>query len=560
MNSFAQNAFSSSGGVGGALKADLAAALTTVAYVGDSIMAWTSNGNSVDEELFDISHGEITGSNYGVASYGMNLISGTMTDNALATSPKILIVEGGVNDIIAGAVFADWDDKYDLILTKCKAAGTLMMVEEIWPARGFADMNGTKATNLIAWNAALAAWVAANTGVELIEIYDAMEDPSNPTYLNPLYTSDGIHPNPSSGNAGVEKHAQILQAKLKDATLAANTFTGLQQFSGTTHAGLRLNNLTTTERDAIASPQAGMVIWNTTAARLQLHNGSTWTAGMVRLDGDTMMGALTISVAGANSVAPLMLTGALNTGGSGTTTFPHIFHQPTGTTAATTWSSGANKGTVFGANEATGFTGDFLAFAVAGTMFSRLNNNGDLFINNSIQFSATTLNSIALSKSGNGILVATAGAFGPKFDSLDLRFPSTWAVAWTNGTGFGGTADTFLYRKTNAAATLQMGADAAGVTNQMFTAASRITSDGVGADLTIAAGNGRGGAGGTLILSTYTTAGAATIGTLTSRMTFDTNGAIAFPNVTAVTTESVVSDRTLAVTINGTAYKFCLKA
>ena len=80
------------------------------------------------------------------------------------------------------------------------------------------------------------------------------------------------------------------------ATLAANTYTGLQQFSGTTHAGLRLNNLTTAERDALTGA-AGMAIWNTTDGRLQLYNGSGWTAGMVRLDGDTMTGALTIGVA-----------------------------------------------------------------------------------------------------------------------------------------------------------------------------------------------------------------------------------------------------------------------
>ncbi len=80
------------------------------------------------------------------------------------------------------------------------------------------------------------------------------------------------------------------------ATLAANTYTGLQQFSGTTHAGLRLNNLTTAERDAISSPAAGMAIWNTTDGRLQLHNGSNWTSGMVRLSGDTMTGALSVSL------------------------------------------------------------------------------------------------------------------------------------------------------------------------------------------------------------------------------------------------------------------------
>lgn len=78
------------------------------------------------------------------------------------------------------------------------------------------------------------------------------------------------------------------------ATLAANTFTALQQFSGTDHAGLRLNNLTTTQRDALTG-SAGMVIWNTTDGRMQLHNGTAWTSGMVRLSGDTMTGALGIT-------------------------------------------------------------------------------------------------------------------------------------------------------------------------------------------------------------------------------------------------------------------------
>jgi hypothetical protein len=81
-------------------------------------------------------------------------------------------------------------------------------------------------------------------------------------------------------------------ASASGATLATNTFTGLQQFSGTTHAGLRLNNLTTVQRDALTG-SAGMVIWNTTDGRMQLHNGTAWTSGMVRLTGDTMTGDLT---------------------------------------------------------------------------------------------------------------------------------------------------------------------------------------------------------------------------------------------------------------------------
>lgn len=208
-----------------------AAALTTVAFVGDSIMLWTGNGNSVDEELFIEMHGNVTGSNHAMFSYGMNLIAGTMTDDALATSPKILIVEGGVNDIIAGASFATYEAKYDLILSKCHAANCHMMVEEIWPARGFVAMDDTKSAAIIAWNAALTVWVAANEGVELIEIYDALEDPGAATYLNPAYTSDGIHPN-GTANLGVEAHAAILKAKLEGRNVFTPLVKGLVPASG----------------------------------------------------------------------------------------------------------------------------------------------------------------------------------------------------------------------------------------------------------------------------------------------------------------------------------------
>jgi hypothetical protein len=91
--------------------------------------------------------------------------------------------------------------------------------------------------------------------------------------------------------------AAALGAKLN---LAGGTLSGALNFSGTTHAGLRLNNLTTVERDAVASPLAGMVLWNTTQGRMNFHNGSAWTDGFVRLAGDTMTGDLTLTNAAAN--------------------------------------------------------------------------------------------------------------------------------------------------------------------------------------------------------------------------------------------------------------------
>lgn len=94
-----------------------------------------------------------------------------------------------------------------------------------------------------------------------------------------------------------------------------------------------------------------------------------------------------------------------------------------------------------------------------------------------------------------------------------ISFPASGVLQFYTA-GFASNVD--LVATTSAR--LQLGQDAAGVTNQMITAANRITSDGVGANLTIAPGNGRGGAGGSLILSTYTTGGAGVAGTLTPRL------------------------------------------
>ena len=64
------------------------------------------------------------------------------------------------------------------------------------------------------------------------------------------------------------------------ATLGANVFTGEQTFNSTTIAGLRLNNLTTTQRDAL-TPSTGMAIWNTTNSRAEVYNGSAWDGSVL---------------------------------------------------------------------------------------------------------------------------------------------------------------------------------------------------------------------------------------------------------------------------------------
>lgn len=52
---------------------------------------------------------------------------------------------------------------------------------------------------------------------------------------------------------------------------------GPLDFAGTGHAGVKLNGLTTTQRDAL-TPEAGMVIHNTTTGRAEGYNGTAWVA------------------------------------------------------------------------------------------------------------------------------------------------------------------------------------------------------------------------------------------------------------------------------------------
>jgi hypothetical protein len=59
----------------------------------------------------------------------------------------------------------------------------------------------------------------------------------------------------------------------------ANVWRRRQQFTGTDHPGLRLNNLTSTQRDALTgsgAAKSGDIIWNTTTTAVEFYDGSNW--------------------------------------------------------------------------------------------------------------------------------------------------------------------------------------------------------------------------------------------------------------------------------------------
>jgi hypothetical protein len=58
-----------------------------------------------------------------------------------------------------------------------------------------------------------------------------------------------------------------------------NIWEARQEMTGTAHPGWRLNNLTSTQRDALTGPnaaKAGDVIYNTTTTAVEFYNGSAW--------------------------------------------------------------------------------------------------------------------------------------------------------------------------------------------------------------------------------------------------------------------------------------------
>ena len=82
-----------------------------------------------------------------------------------------------------------------------------------------------------------------------------------------------------------------------------SSFTGAAQFTGavgiggaapanvaldvvSTTKGIRFPRMTTTQRDAIATPTAGIVIYNTTNLQIEYHNGTAWFPVSAALDAD----------------------------------------------------------------------------------------------------------------------------------------------------------------------------------------------------------------------------------------------------------------------------------
>jgi hypothetical protein len=87
-----------------------------------------------------------------------------------------------------------------------------------------------------------------------------------------------------------------------------DTMTGLLSFSGTDHAGIKLNSLTTTERDALSSPAAGMLIYNATTGGAEFRGAGGWKRLVTSVNG--FFGDVTLTTADVAEVTNQYFTAA----------------------------------------------------------------------------------------------------------------------------------------------------------------------------------------------------------------------------------------------------------
>ena len=126
---------------------------------------------------------------------------------------------------------------------------------------------------------------------------------------------------------------------------------------------------------------SGQLVWNNAGAYAGVSTLTTDSSGNI-----TLSGRLTNSYSSIADNPAKRWTGTWFTGGTATTTKPHVLIEPSGTTS-TGWST---AGTGFGVNAAAGFTGNLLDLQVGGTTALNVNNVGLIDVTDSGGFQFRT--------------------------------------------------------------------------------------------------------------------------------------------------------------------------
>lgn len=284
---------------------------------------------------------------------------------------------------------------------------------------------------------------------------------ASPHFTSPVVDSGGISitgPNTFTGTATAGGATLLTLSPAAHGTVIAETnailvnaqtltITGgfsVQRFAlfnqPTVTAGSALTVATAATLAIANAPTPGSSALITRPVALLVQNGQ------VGIDSNSGLSTATT----ANVGPAVAITGTWITGGSATTTKPHVLIEPSGTTS-TVWRT---AGTGLGINAPSGFTGDVILAQINGVDLLRLQGGGALTIANNIICTGITVNASAalngsatsspltitqvVGTSGNRVLLtATGGAHTGQTiaEETDVLFNLARNVTFTTGGG-----------------------------------------------------------------------------------------------------------------------------
>jgi hypothetical protein len=154
---------------------------------------------------------------------------------------------------------------------------------------------------------------------------------------------------------------------LEDSTPFTTT---LQLVTATANRVISFPDITGTV--ALVAGSSGQLTYNLSGAQAGLPGSSVDLANNTL----TLASRVVNTLGGGASFPPISLTGTWFTGGTSTTTKPHVLIEPVGT-ASTTWST---SGTGLGINATSGFIGNLLDVQVGGVSQAKLTSSGNLLL------------------------------------------------------------------------------------------------------------------------------------------------------------------------------------
>lgn len=214
-----------------------------------------------------------------------------------------------------------------------------------------------------------------------------------------------------------------------------------------------IQTVTATANRTISYPDATGTVALVAGSSGQLtYNNAGAYAGVSTMTFDgtsvTLAGRLINSYTSLASSPAKVFTGTWFTGGTSTTTKPHLLIEPSGATS-TAWST---SGTGLGVNAASGFAGNLLDLQVNGTSQANVTSTGGLTLNGGLNIGVSSVFQFGTSRgrinSSGASFLTFANSSGAQQVSFDFSV--------TNDSSISGTGDNIAIRRSTNAQTFRV--------------------------------------------------------------------------------------------------------